>query len=224
VILLCEVGDGAGFGNRGWTDAISMQTWPSKELIITGYEVKATRQDWLRELDKPEKNETWQRQCHGWYVVAPKGIVELEELPTGWGLMVPSGDHGLRIAYRSDTTKSDTVPLDLMAAVFRAAGKERERSMGAARNEIRGEEQLRLAAKISESNREAREWEMKYVQLAEALGSRWSNFDLLKKRAEVVRELENERDELRQIRVLREKLERSVATLVEIERGLEPLP
>lgn len=66
-VLLCGVGNGAGFGNDGWADAIAMQTWPSKGLRVIGFEVKASRSDWLKELDKPSKNAEWQEACHEWY-------------------------------------------------------------------------------------------------------------------------------------------------------------
>lgn len=113
-VFLEGVGNGAGWGNSGWSDAIAMSTWPSKGLRLYGFEVKATRSDWLRELDKPQKNAEWQGACHEWYVVVPKGVVELAELPTAWGLMVPRGD-GLRIASRSERdAPTDAVALTLV--------------------------------------------------------------------------------------------------------------
>ena len=221
VVLLCEVGDGAGFGNRGWSDAISMQTWPSKTLTITGYEVKATRSDWLRELDEPEKNAAWQKQCHEWYVVAPKDVIVLEELPTGWGLLVPRGEDGLRIAARSEKTGDDAVSLGLMAAVFRAAANERRRLEKTARWEIQQEECERVAERMERLEREAKDWESRHVELVEALGGyRWENFDKLKKLATAVREVENGDDPKELIRQLRKKLQRTAEKLLALEVGL----
>ncbi len=224
VILLCEVGDGAGFRNRGWSDAVSMQTWPSKKLFLTGYEVKATRKDWLRELDKPEKNERWQTQCHEWYIVAPKDIVRLEELPTGWGLMIPRGDDGLRIAARSDRNGAGekTIALDLLAAVFRSADNERRRLEKIARDEIREEERQRLEKQMERTEKDGRNYRDSYEELAEALGSRWEDLKVLKKRAEAVRLMRDEHDDpAKSVRDLRLRHERVATRLGEIEKSIE---
>ncbi len=222
-IMLCEVGDGAGLRNRGWSDAISMQTWPEKKLLVTGYEVKATRRDWLRELDNPEKNAGWQKQCHEWYVVAPKDIVKLEELPTNWGLMVTRGVDGLRIAKRSETNGQDrtTVSLELMAAVFRAASRELAHLEDAGRRrEIQEEERERVAEELGHLRREAKDWEQRHMELVDALGSRWDNFDKLKKRAAAIRQLENNDDFQALLLGLRKRLERAVALVKGAEESL----
>lgn len=141
VVLLFNVGNGAGHGNSGWSDAIAMSTWPSKGLRILGFEVKATRSDWLRELDKPTKNLQWQTQCDEWYVVAPERIVKTGELPSDWGLLVPKGADGLRIASRCERAPREerSAPLELVAAVFRAAEAERGALRNADRQAMREE-------------------------------------------------------------------------------------
>jgi hypothetical protein len=230
VILLCEVGDGGevaargryGFRNRGWSDAISMQTWPSKGLLVTGYEVKATRPDWLRELDEPEKNATWQKQCHEWYIVAPKDIVKLEELPDDWGLLVPRGADGLRIASRA-TVKAERglVPLGLMAAVFRAAGNERRRLEGIARDEIREQEREILEKQIERSDRAAGDYRKKFEELGDALGSHWGNLDRLKERAVAIQSLERSGDDPKKLLAeLRQRFERAASQIANIEESL----
>lgn len=226
-IFLLEVGDGAGFGNRGWSDAISMQTWPSKDLVIRGYEVKATRSDWLRELDNPEKNREWQKACDEWYVVAPKGVVVLEELPPAWGLLVPKGELQLRIASRPSPLTSDetVVPRDLVAAVFRAAAKERKALENDARQEIEENVEKRHRAQMERYQREARDWEKRHMELVEALGGRWENFETLKKRAAALRQLEDEHTEpVKLVRDTRLKHERIAARLAELEKDLEEEP
>ena len=221
-VMLCEVGDSAGFRNKGWSDAISMQTWPSKKLLVTGYEVKATRRDWLRELDIPEKNAVWQKQCHEWYVVAPKDVVKLQELPLAWGLMVPRGVDGLRIAKRSETNGQDrtTVSLELMAAVFRAASHELIHLEQAGKREIQEEERERVAEELGHLRREAKDWEQRHMELVDALGSRWDNFDKLKKRAAAIRQLENNDDFQALLLGLRKRLERAVALVKGAEESL----
>ncbi|WP_405375945.1 MULTISPECIES: hypothetical protein [unclassified Microbacterium] len=63
----------------------------SRGKYLRGYEVKVARSDWLAELDQPAKAETWEQNVHEWWIVAPDTtIVRPEELPHGWGLIVPS--------------------------------------------------------------------------------------------------------------------------------------
>lgn len=62
----------------------------SRGKYLRGYEVKVARSDWLAELDQPAKAEEWEQNVHEWWIVAPDTtIVRPEELPHGWGLIVP---------------------------------------------------------------------------------------------------------------------------------------
>ncbi len=71
-------------------DALYVGFFQSRGRFLIGHEVKASRADWLHELDQPAKAEVWVPNCHEWWVVAPSTeIVRPEELPDGWGLMVP---------------------------------------------------------------------------------------------------------------------------------------
>ena len=226
-VILFEVGDGAGFSNRGWSDAIAMQTWPSKGLEIHGFEIKATRSDWLRELDKPEKNRTWQELVDAWYVVAPKDVVHLAELPPDWGLMVPKGSDQLRIASRAaaGTQKKwkDPIPRDLVAAVFRAAGNERRWARQSLRDELRAEEAERVAGELERLRKDAGQWERNYKDLAETIGNRWESIDRLKERVQAIRAIEAiEADAW--VRQVRKRLESSVEILRKVEEGLRVDP
>jgi hypothetical protein len=80
---------GTSFGIRT-ADALSFGLWPSRGLYLTGYEVKVARNDWMKELDNPAKADAIGRRCDFWYIIAAPGIVSLEELPEGWGLMEPA--------------------------------------------------------------------------------------------------------------------------------------
>lgn len=92
--LMFEVRSSTGHGNQvRYADAIAMGLWPSRGLDLVGFEIKASRSDWLRELKEPQKADRIGCFCDRWYVVAgAKDIVLPGELPTGWGLMVPRGD------------------------------------------------------------------------------------------------------------------------------------
>lgn len=69
-----------------YADAMALGLWPSSGLPLIGFEVKASRGDWLRELKQPEKAKAIQRYCDHWFIVAPEGVVKLDELLPHWGL------------------------------------------------------------------------------------------------------------------------------------------
>lgn len=73
---------------------------------LDGFEVKVSRSDWLHELDQPRKADAWFDHTHRWWVLAPSTeIVRPEELPEGWGLMVPNprSSQRLKTVVRADT-------------------------------------------------------------------------------------------------------------------------
>jgi hypothetical protein len=90
-LFVPEVGtnDGGATGSR--CDAIYVGFTSSSGRILIGHEVKTSRPDWLHELDQPGKADFWHDNTHAWYVVAPApSIVRVEELPPGWGLLLPN--------------------------------------------------------------------------------------------------------------------------------------
>lgn len=78
-----------------YADAVVMSCFPSRGLDLHGFEVKVSIGDWRREVADPEKAEAVARFMDFWWVVAPKGIVPLEDVPPTWGLMELNG-RGLR--------------------------------------------------------------------------------------------------------------------------------
>lgn len=76
-------------GTNRRCDLLRLGIWPSRGHNIVVHELKVSRSDWLRELDDPAKAEAWWPYCHEFWIVAPHGIVDVNELPDGWGLMVP---------------------------------------------------------------------------------------------------------------------------------------
>lgn len=75
-------------------DCLALNTMPSRNHKLVGYEFKASRNDWLQEKKEHDKADFFVQLCDEWYVVAGRrGIVEEEELPEGWGLLElkPSG-------------------------------------------------------------------------------------------------------------------------------------
>lgn len=105
--FLTQVRNGTGYMSTRTADAIAMSLWPSRGLHISGFEVKVSRTDWIKELKNPQKADDFAKYCHFWYlVVGDAEIVKDGELPAMWGLIVPNGK-GLKIV--KEATLSHTV-------------------------------------------------------------------------------------------------------------------
>lgn len=75
-------------GNDGSVcDCLALNTLPSRNYKVVGFEFKASRSDWLREKRDGQKNDYFVRMVDEFYLVAPKGIVEQSEIPDGWGYL-----------------------------------------------------------------------------------------------------------------------------------------
>jgi hypothetical protein len=107
-VFVPEVGWNGGTANSR-CDAIYVGFTGSSGRLLIGHELKVSRADWRRELDKPGKADAWADQCHAWYVVVPSTtVVTPEELPHGWGLLTIN----TRTTTRLDTTVKATVHAD----------------------------------------------------------------------------------------------------------------
>lgn len=130
-------------------DRLVISLWRSRGLEIDGIEIKVTRSDWLRELREPAKADWWHTRVHRFWIAAPPDVVKLDELPTGWGLLVVK-DGRTRQARRP--AKSTPVPLTwpqtvgLMratadagqAALWRAEQRGYDRGFEIAKREVEG--------------------------------------------------------------------------------------
>ena len=122
-VVLEQVPDGTGSYQSRWIDVAVFQTWASKGLTRSAFEIKVSRSDFLAELQHPEKH-AWCKECfHYFWFVAPKDVVQLEELPEGVGWMYPRGQklYTARAARFNDKPKLDD---HLLAGFMRAAHKE----------------------------------------------------------------------------------------------------
>lgn len=102
-----------GTGSRR-ADALYAGFTSASGRILVGHELKVSRSDWRHELDQLDKADTWADACHAWYVVAPSTeIVPPEELPDGWGLMLPprsSRGKRMRIEVKAAVKKDFSPP------------------------------------------------------------------------------------------------------------------
>lgn len=132
-VLMEEVRDAAGFQSNRSADAIAMNTWPSRGLEINGFEIKASRSDWLRELKDPAKAEAIAAYCDRWWIVAVSDIVKPDELPVGWGLLElkPNGSlREIRLAPKREDVK--LLNRTFVAAMMRRCGQIDERRVQSA--------------------------------------------------------------------------------------------
>ncbi|NID15427.1 hypothetical protein [Luteibacter yeojuensis] len=120
-----EVGDATGGRHSRWADAVSMACWPSRGLIVTGFELKASRSDWLREKKSPTKSSAIQKYCDKWVLVTAPGVLLDGELPETWGHMELSGS---RLVTKVKAPVLTPEPLDrpFLAALLRRAGQASE--------------------------------------------------------------------------------------------------
>lgn len=138
-VVLEEVRNCTGYSHRErYADALAMSTYPSRGLVLYGFEVKVSRQDVQRELKDPDKSVALQQYCDRWYLVVsnPK-LVTVDEVPLNWGLITAHGS-GLKIVKEGPLLAKDAKarkpwPRDFVASLLR--------------NAVRGaaEEQLRKA-------------------------------------------------------------------------------
>ena len=123
--LFGNVANATGFGANRWADAIAMSVWPSRGLMILGFEIKVTRSDLLRELKDPKKADEVGQYCDFWWVAS--GSAELakpEELPPAWGLLAPVTTRAgvtMRVIKEAGRLKPKALDRSFVAAILRRA-------------------------------------------------------------------------------------------------------
>lgn len=121
-VVLEQVPDGTGWTQSRWIDVAVFQMWKTKGLTRSAFEVKVSRSDFISELSNPQKHQ-WCKECfHYFWFVAPKNVIQLEELPPNVGWMYPKGN---KLAVARHAVKNESPKLDdsLLAAFMRAAYK-----------------------------------------------------------------------------------------------------
>jgi hypothetical protein len=125
-----QVRSGAGFDRRT-ADFIAVDTWESSLrdglLTVHGVEVKTSRSDWRRELADPEKAaESLAYASHCWLAAADPSVARADELPDGWGLLLPRRRGGVLVLVAAVTArrrKPARMDASATAALLRAVAK-----------------------------------------------------------------------------------------------------
>jgi len=120
--IFFEVANSVGATQRSYADAVAMSLFPSRGLTLHGFELKVSRNDWLRELKKPEKAEGVFGFMDYWWIVAPEGVVKENELPATWGLLTEKAGT-LAIDTKAPKLEPVPVPRSFLAALLRRANE-----------------------------------------------------------------------------------------------------
>jgi hypothetical protein len=120
-IFMREFRNDTGFNANRSADALAVGLYHSRGQLVMGFEQKLSRADWLRELRDAEKAEDIGQYCDHWnVVVGDVGIVEPDELPPSWGLMLASGKK-LRSLRPAPRLRPKAMTRAFMAAIIKRA-------------------------------------------------------------------------------------------------------
>ncbi len=156
-LVIPQVGNGVGANHRRTIDALMIQTWPSRTLQIIAVEYKRSRHDWRRELKDGAKAEAIAKHCDRFLILAPKGIIPLEEIPDGWGLW--EFDKRRRLLRTKPppalTVRPPKLTLSFLAAILRAAEKVNRHAtvLEADRLELRARHQEEVELEVKRRSR-----------------------------------------------------------------------
>lgn len=107
-------------GGGGRADCVAVNLWNSGGYEVHGFEVKATRTDWLREKADASKSSYFWERTHRWWLVAASGVVLRNELPKGWGLLELQGTVLVQ-KVAAEERPTPTLDHDFLAALVRRA-------------------------------------------------------------------------------------------------------
>lgn len=152
-------------------DGIAVSRTRANNFMIVGLEIKASRSDWLAEKKDPRKQEHVIGVVDEFYVVAArKGIVNEDELPTGWGLLElkPNSERLYKEVESDLTDEQEGTPtrrfwgkllgkLEGESDGFTEADLQEARSKGYEEGIERGQE--RAAYSGDQAERKARKWD-----------------------------------------------------------------
>ena len=114
-----ELPDGTGAAMRRRFDFYALNTWPSKRFRSVVVEVKVSRADFRRELAHREKREPAEQRANECYFAVPHGLVQVDEVPEGWGLITADAG-GLKLRKSAQWREIDHLPRAFVAQLARS--------------------------------------------------------------------------------------------------------
>ena len=116
-----ELADGTG-SVGGRMDVYAINLWPSKSRKKVAYEVKVSRADFAHELKDPRKRRFAETVADECYFAMPSGLVQNDEIPEGWGLMVLH-KNGLKILKRARQRNIQDLPFGFVCSIARRSSE-----------------------------------------------------------------------------------------------------
>lgn len=119
--VLSEVRDATGWSGKGRTaDLLALSLWPSRGLVLHGFEIKSYRGDWKREQGAPEKADAIAQFCDYWWLALTDAkIARLDEVPATWGVLAPDDKGKLAVVKQADRMQPQPWTRGFMASMFR---------------------------------------------------------------------------------------------------------
>lgn len=85
--VLPQVRNKPGTDDIRTADALAISQSALRDTSFIGFEIKVSKSDFRTELANPQKADEIAQFCNKWYVVAPRGVIPVKELPENWGLL-----------------------------------------------------------------------------------------------------------------------------------------
>lgn len=128
-------------------DAITMNTRASRGLEVHGFEVKASRADWLSEIANPQKAEDVAAYCDRWWVVGAPDIIEQNEVPRGWGIIRPVAG-GLFFERQAEVLSPRPLDRSFIIAILQRRHRATQQEIEAQIDDIRATVQARIDREV----------------------------------------------------------------------------
>lgn len=177
-VFLTEV---TALNRRNRADAIHVGLWASRGYTVDVHELKVSRSDFQRELDKPAKAEAWWPHSNTFWIVAPNTTVAPPELlPPGWGLMVPGKSRRFRQVVKAEYRElqpSTALLAALLTSMETDQANELQRQRDRLHSEHRSELQQARFKAAADGMPRVREQLERIGRLEELIGFRLSDFD-----------------------------------------------
>lgn len=183
-----EVGD-SGSSSRVYADGVAINMWASRGYAITGFEVKISRSDWLRELKQPEKAEPIITKCDYFYLVAPDEVYQADEVPVSWGILGWK-DGKLREKRKAPKLEPKNITRAFVAQMFRRGHENEQRDLkkliDKAMSDERASQQKRIDEAVKYKVRELQQLADKWKAVEASVGEQWLSDDAVIEAVKVV--------------------------------------
>ena len=114
--------DGQKVGVEKRLDAWAFHLWPSDGYQPTGFEIKVSRSDFLREQKKVGKTDRYMALCQFFYYVTPANLVLPREVPDDAGLIWVYPGQPTRTKKKPPHREMPAADWDFFAAICRRVG------------------------------------------------------------------------------------------------------